>query len=100
MLQSSSSEKILVKPLKIDILGLHGLCSKWKTKKKAKTHYSDHKFSKNILILSKYHMFWLSYESFFHSMWCLFAKKGSFPAKIAMRLASKISFGWVHQPTK
>ena len=36
MLQSSSSEKILVKPLKIDILGLHGLCSKWKKKKKQK----------------------------------------------------------------
>ena len=71
-----------------------------KKKKEAKIHYSDHKFSKNVLILSKYHMFWLSYESFFHSMLCLFAKKGSFPAKTAMRLASKISFSWVHQPIK
>ena len=41
----------------------------------AETIKADHKFSK-YFILSKYHMLWLSYESFSFFMGCFFAEKG------------------------
>ena len=62
MLKSSSSEKKLVKPLKNCFLD--PICiekgSLWTTPKTKKQIISFQK----VFILSKYHMFWLSYESF------------------------------------
>ena len=69
MLQPISSEKKLVKPLKNCLLGL--ICAKkgllWATPKMtnnflAETTKQDYQFSETFH-LSKYHMFWLSYES-------------------------------------
>ena len=73
MPQSGRSEKYLLKPLKIAVLGAqlaqkmgqHGSCQKMKNNFSQKyLTKPDHKLSKTFHFIKISHMFWQSYESF------------------------------------